>query len=246
MSDGPRIERVRHELRRRRLDVLRVERLAPVLTRVVLGGAELQGFTSLGFDDHVKLIFPARAGGEPTMRDFTPRHYDAAKGELSIDFFMHEAGPAAEWSRDVAVGDVLTVGGPKGSAVIATEGIDVHVLIGDETAVPAIARRLEELPADSSAVVFVESETATPWLDLRGPGRVKTHWIAREPGGAEPASALIAALRRFGEFAPRTFFWIAGESRTARSLRKHLREERGVDLAWIKASGYWQRRHGRA
>lgn len=241
MSEAPRIERVRHELRRRRLDVLRVERIAPLLTRVVLGGDELQGFTSLGFDDHVKLFFPARAGGEPAMRDFTPRRYDPAKGELTIDFFVHEAGPAADWSREARVGDMLTVGGPKGSAVIALEGIDAHVLIGDETAIPAIARRLEELPAGTPAVVFVESGTTTPWLDLPAATGVQVHWVAREPAGQPPASALIEALRRRGAFAPRTFFWIAGESRTARALRSYLRAERGVDLAWIKASGYWQR-----
>ena len=241
MSDAPRIERVRHELRRRRLTVLRVERIAPILTRVVLGGAELEGFTSLGFDDHVKLVFPARDGGEPTMRDFTPRRYDAAKGELVIDFFVHESGPAAEWSREVKAGDALTVAGPKGSAVIAPEGIGTHVLIGDETAVPALARRLEELPDGASVVVFVESDTASPWLELPRAEQANVHWIARESRGEAPATALMDALRRFGELPPRAFFWIAAESRTARALRKHLREERGIDLAWIKASGYWQR-----
>jgi len=241
VSDAPRIERVRHELRRRRLQVLRVERIAPTLTRVVLGGAELAGFTSLGFDDHVKLIFPAKAGGEPAMRDFTPRRYDAAKGELSIDFFVHEVGPAAEWARDVKAGDALVVGGPKGSAVIAAEGIAVHVLIGDETAVPAMARRLEELPRDARAVLFVEGASAQPWLDFGSRENVDIHWVAREARGEEAGTAVTDALRRAGPMPPRTFFWIATESRVARGLRRFLREERGVDLAWIKASGYWQR-----
>jgi len=241
VSDAPKMERVRHELRRRRLQVLRVEHIAPVLTRVVVGGAELEGFTSLGFDDHVKLIFPARAEGvEPAMRDFTPRHYDATKGELVLDFFVHDVGPAAEWARDAKVGDRLTVAGPKGSVVISAEGIDTHVLIGDETAVPAIARRLEELPATASAIVFIESESSRPWLAFTSAAKVQVHWIARSAGNGAPAGALIQALRALAP-SPRTFFWIAGESQVARTLRRHLREERGVDLAWIKASGYWQR-----
>jgi len=240
---GPRIERVRHELRRRRLSVLRVERLAPQMARVVFGGTELEGFTSLGFDDHVKLVFgPLTEGVAPSMRDFTPRRYDAARGELAIDFFLHEAGPAAEWARAAKAGDVLTVAGPKGSAVIPLDGIDHHVLIGDETAVPAIARRLEELPADAHVSVFVEGESATPWIEIaaNAPER-QVQWIAREAAGEAVGAALAEALRRHAPFAPRTFFWIAGESRVARALRRQLREEHGVSLPWIKASGYWQR-----
>jgi len=58
MNDGPRVARVRHEIKRRRLTVARVERLPPKMVRIVLGGEELRGFTSLGFDDHIKVFFP--------------------------------------------------------------------------------------------------------------------------------------------------------------------------------------------
>jgi NADPH-dependent ferric siderophore reductase len=187
----------------------------------------------------VKLIFASE--GEPAMRDFTPRRYDVERGELAIDFFVHDTGPAASWARTVAPGQRLTVAGPKGSAVIALDGIDVHVLIGDETAAPAIARRLEELPAGARAVAFVESDSAEPWLPLPSRASVQTHWVARAREPGPPARELIAALDAHGPLPPRTFYWIAGESQTARALRRHLREARGVDLAWIKASGYWQR-----
>ena len=49
--------RVRHELRRRALTIKQVERIAAHMIRVTFTG-ELDGFTSLGFDDHVKLFFP--------------------------------------------------------------------------------------------------------------------------------------------------------------------------------------------
>src|SRR3990170_2278527 len=73
-------QRVRHQPRRRQLDVLRVEKIAAHMIRVTLVG-DLDGFTSLGFDDHVKLFFPTGrngADGEPEMdsRDYTPRRYD--------------------------------------------------------------------------------------------------------------------------------------------------------------------------
>ena len=75
-------QRVRHQPRRRELNVLRVEKIAAHMIRVTLGG-DLEGFTSLGFDDHVKLFFPTGttgADGEPELdsRDYTPRRYDPA------------------------------------------------------------------------------------------------------------------------------------------------------------------------
>src|SRR5690606_35293208 len=111
-------------------------------------GDEVTGFTSLGFDDHVKVCFPTgptdAASPEDLAQmvssDFTPRHFDAAKGELWIDFFLHEAGPATSWAAGAKAGDTLIVGGPKGSAILASEGIQLQLMIGDETAIPAIAR----------------------------------------------------------------------------------------------------------
>jgi len=241
MSDAPQISRVRHELKRRKLTVTRVERQPSNMLRVVLGGEELRGFTSLGFDDHVKLFFPAANDGGtdvPAMRDFTPRRFDRTTGELWIDFFLHDAGPAATWAAQATVGQILEVGGPKGSAVIALDGIDAHVLIGDETALPAIGRRLEELPAGSHALVIIESD-ARPALSSRGKSEVV--WVPRDAHDGPPAHKIIDALRALQFPAGQCFFWVAVESHSARALRRYLRHERGIDKRWIKAAGYWQR-----
>ena len=116
-------QRVRHELRRRLLTVQRVQRLTPHLVRITLQGEALQGFTSLGFDDHVKLMFPDPATGvlvlptlgpegiqhasdapRPAMRDYTPRRFDVQAGTLEIDFALHDAGPATQWAEQAAPG----------------------------------------------------------------------------------------------------------------------------------------------
>ncbi len=107
------------------------------MIRITLTG-DLDGFTSLGFDDHVKLFFPdgtANADGTPNAlgRDFTPRRYDRAANTLEIDFAIHEAGPATRWARRRKPGQTLPLGGPRGSFVIPTS-YDWHLLIGDETA----------------------------------------------------------------------------------------------------------------
>jgi hypothetical protein len=38
------------------------------------------------------------------------------------------------------------------------------------------------------------------------------------------------------------FAWLAGESGAARSLRRHLVDERGVDKRAIEFNGYWRLR----
>jgi NADPH-dependent ferric siderophore reductase len=238
MNAAPQVTRVRHDLRRRKLVVSRVETLAPGMRRVVLRGAELAGFTSLGFDDHVKLFF-FTGGSEKEMRDFTPRRFDAAAGELWIDFFLHQAGPAAAWAARAVAGQSLEVGGPKGSAILSPDGIDEHVLIGDETALPAIARRLEEL-AGHPVRVFVEVTDAAVWRDFPLPGGQEVVWVSRGAEPADPAQSLISTLAAAEFPAARRYFWVAMETQSARAVRRCLLD-RGVDRHWIKAAGYWQR-----
>src|SRR4029077_8423099 len=86
--------RVRHDTKRRRLEVIGIDKISKHMTRVSLGGQDLDGFTSLGFDDHVKLFFPQTDAGEarpdvpmtPVGRDYTPRRYDPKTNTLVIDF----------------------------------------------------------------------------------------------------------------------------------------------------------------
>jgi NADPH-dependent ferric siderophore reductase len=213
------------------------------MLRVVLGGEELSGFTSLGFDDHVKLFFPEDADGgrQAAMRDFTPRRYDADAGELWIDFFLHEAGPAAGWAAQAACGQTLTVGGPKGSSVISLAGVESHLLMGDETALPAIGRRLEELPAQTRALVVIEVAQEARDYPLASNAPLQVIEAKRSSPADSAGSGILAALRSLNLPAAPCFAWVAGESHAARSIRRHLMAECGLDKRWIKAAGYWRR-----
>jgi NADPH-dependent ferric siderophore reductase len=245
MSNAPDIRRVRHDLKRRRLRVARVERLTPKMVRIVLAGNELQGFTSLGFDDHMKVMLPEsatgnEAPGQPAMRDYTPRRYDPVKGELLIDFVIHDAGPATTWAANAKPGDVLEIAGPRGSFVIPAD-LKCQLLVGDETALPAIGRRLEELPAGVSARVIAETDNADEQLNLQSAADLEVIWVHRNGAPAGDADLLLNALRNLELPASECFAWIAAESLVARALRKHLVEERGFDKRWVKAAGYWRR-----
>ena len=82
------------------------------------------------------------------MRDYTPRRYDLDTLELDIDFVLHGDGPASTWAEQAKPGQFLHIGGPRGSMIVP-DIFDSYLLIGDETALPAIARRLEGLAAES-------------------------------------------------------------------------------------------------
>jgi len=250
--------RVRHELRFRKLQVHAVQRVTPHLIRVTLGGDELAGFTSPGFDDHAKIFFPDEKTGalsvptagpdgpqwppgpKPTMRDYTPRRHDAAAGTLEIDFALHDAGPATQWAENAKPGDVLGVGGPRGSFIIPT-AFDWHLLVGDDTALPAISRRLAELPAGARAVVLAEVDSEADEIPLESAADVELHWVHRRGGEPGIGAPLLDALRALTLPEDDFHAWVACESSAAKSLRAHLIGERGAHPKWVKASGYWRR-----
>ncbi|BEP53833.1 siderophore-interacting protein [Variovorax sp. V118] len=250
--------RVRHELRFRQLTVKTVQRVTPHLIRITLTGDALQGFTSPGFDDHAKLFFPDAAtgqltlptagpdgpvwpeGGRPAMRDYTPRRHDAQANTLEIDFALHDAGPATQWAEQAKPGDIVGVGGPRGSFIVPTE-FDWHLLIGDDTALPAISRRLAELPAGAHVVVLAEVDSAADEIPLETQAELTLRWVHREGAAPGLSPVLVDTLKTMalpdGDF----HAWVGCESAIAKALRAHLVGERGANPKWVRASGYWRR-----
>lgn len=252
------IERVRHELRMRKLIVQRIQALSPQMIRVTLSGPDLAGFKSAAPDDHVKVFFPVPGTDKlvlpagppgtpmpdgaprPTARDYTPRRYDPVAQELDLDFVLHGHGPAASWAAQAKVGQTLGVGGPRGSQVVADD-FDWYLLIADETGLPAIGRRLDEMRPEARVTVIAEVQSPAEEQSLKSRAPLTVRWLHRgESQAGEPARLLEAALA----FEPPSgdgYVWIACESHVARAIRAHLVEERGFNKAWIKAAGYWKR-----
>lgn len=237
------ITRSRHELRRRTLTVASVEQATPNMVRVGFTSADLADFVSDGFDDHVKLFFPADGpaaeGERPIMRDFTPRRFEPAQGRLLIDFALHESGPATTWARAAKTGDTLAVGGPRGSMSIADD-FDWYLLVGDESALPAIGRRLEELRPEVPVTSFVIVDTIADAQMIDTSANWTAHWVTRKPSSND-ADTLIEALAVFDLPAGDGFVWAGAESSVARAVRRLIVETRGHPKAWCKAAGYWRR-----
>jgi NADPH-dependent ferric siderophore reductase len=233
ISSPRRAQRVRHELKLRQLQVLRVATLSPQVRSVTLGGAELADFVSASFDDHLKLILPVPEGAEPVRRDYTPRHYDAAANELTLEFAMHGDGPAAAWAAQAQPGQSATIGGPRSSFIIPMD-CDWHLLVGDETALPAIARRLQELPAGARVIAIVQVADPADRRPLATQADVQLHWVASAP---EALAALRALVLPTGE----GYAWCAGEAATVAEQRRILVDEKGHERHAIRAAAYWKR-----
>jgi NADPH-dependent ferric siderophore reductase len=247
---------VRHPVVFRRVQVREVIDLTPCMRRIVVAGPALEGFHSGAPDDHIKVFFPNPDGEYVTpapgpdgpvypegrtpspMRDYTPRLHDAAAGTLAIDFVLHGDGPAATWAAQARPGGDFAFGGPRGSFLPAGD-FDHYVLAGDETALPAIARWLEEMPAGRKATVLIEIPTDADRQALATRADATIAWLPRDGAPAGNSELLENAL---DDLAPRgdTFWWIACESRRARKMRKFLEGHRNVPKTWIRATGYWK------
>ena len=74
--------------------VLRVQRLTPRMVRIVFGGPALAAFNWNGPAAHIKLIMgapDADPDSRPLSRTYTPRHFDAQRLELTVDFVLPRA-----------------------------------------------------------------------------------------------------------------------------------------------------------
>jgi NADPH-dependent ferric siderophore reductase len=240
-------------------EVVRAWRLTPHMIRVVLGGEGLSGFPAGEFTDHyVKLLFAAGGGAYagpddheraraelpadrwPVTRTYTVRAWDAAAGELTIDFVHHgDAGLAGPWAAAARPGDRIQLTGP-GGAYAPDPAADWHLLAGDESALPAIGATLGRLPSGVPVRVVVEVASAEEEQDDLAVGAdVDLVWVHR--GDAAPGQALVEAVRAAPLPPGPGHVFVHGEAGAVRELRRYLRAERGLDPQFTSISGYWRR-----
>lgn len=246
---------VRYELKMRRIEVAVVERLTDRYVRVTFTGEDLADFQSADPDDHMKLLFPPDPETElvlpgpgftypegaprPATRDYTPRAFDPAKRELVVDFVIHGEGPASNWAAQARPGQTLGVGGPRGSWVLDAT-FDWYLLIGDETVLPSIARRLEELPAGAKVVAFIEVNGPEDELPLPTQADADVRWVHRGAAPAGTSDVLEQAIRAAAFPQGSVFVWAGGEASTLRGIRRYLKNEVGIPVANLRFSGHWK------
>jgi NADPH-dependent ferric siderophore reductase len=238
--------------------VLRTEQLTPHMIRVVMGGGTLVDFGAGAFtDQYLKLIFP-QPGVKypepmdmaavrrdmpreqwPRIRTYTVRLWEPATRELTVDFVYHgDEGLAGPWAANARRGDPVAFLGPRGAYVPSAEA-DWHLLAGDESALPAIAASVEQLPDGAAAWIFIEVAGAEEEQKLATSGSAEVVWVHR--GDRVVGEALVDAVRALDFPAGAVQAFVHGEATFVKELRHLLRVERGIAREQLSISGYWRR-----
>ncbi len=237
----------------RTLAVQRTETISPHMQRVIIGGPELEGFILEGPAASVRVLLPTAGeltiptwagneflhtdGSRAIIRTLTPRRVTAQLRELHVDVVLHEKGVASSWASSARIGSPVAVSGP-GRAYSTDHGANAFVLVGDETAIPAICQLLEHLPTVpisvhiavryDDAIVDLHRDVATTW-----------HVTSDRMPADEQLFKAITSM----DLTPGVQFWGAGEAAAMQRIRKHLFNERSFPRSHTTIRGYWKRDH---
>lgn len=230
--------------------------LTPRLVRVVLGGEGLTGLQlPVATDAYVNLALPP-AGAPygavfdpkqvrdehpretwPVRRRYTVRRWDAVAGELTIDFVVHgDDGVAGPWARDAHEGHVLVFEGPSGDFRPRPDA-GWHLMVGDESALPAIAASMEVVPAGAPLTVVLLCDGPDHEVPLETSADLDLRWLHRDGTGTE----LVSAVARLDFRSPDVCAFVHGEADEIRAIRRHLLAERGLQRPQMSCSPYWRR-----
>ncbi|GAB4083954.1 siderophore-interacting protein [Myceligenerans cantabricum] len=222
--------------------VTAVRRLTPHMVRVTLSGDALTAVDPGPFTDrYIKLVLgpPPAPEARPTVRTYTIRH--AHREGWDVDVVEHgDEGYGGPWAGRVQPGDEVTFLGPGGGYAPSADA-DWHLLVGDESALPAIAAACEALAPGARAHVFVEVEGPAEEQGLVSAGDLRVTWVHRQDGGPGLA-ATVRAAHGSGALpggVPHAF--LHGEAGCVRDLRRWARAELGVPRELLSASGYWKK-----
>ncbi|MBM7773067.1 NADPH-dependent ferric siderophore reductase [Actinokineospora baliensis] len=253
----------RESLRPYRLTVARTTAVTPHTVRITLTGADLAHYTAVGPEPRCKVLLPPAPGAEvvvpdavpfwdamraipehsrPIVRTYTVRAARPEQHELDIDFVLHgDTGPASRWAAAAREGDVIGLYGFLSSfdPPADTSG---YLLVGDETALPAICGIAASLPAGVPARVLVEVESAAEEQPVDSSADLSVTWLHRDGAEAGTGTRLADAVRA-EPVDPRTYAWVAGESSAVQAVRATLVLERDLTKQRVYFSGYWRRGH---
>lgn len=254
-SDAPKADRL-PDLRE--IHVVSARNICPHMRRVTVACDDAKHFAHGGL--HFRLLIPPK-GRAPvwpklrtdgriewakdedalTVRIYTFRSIDLERGEIDIDFVLHEGEnmPGAEWAVNAKPGDIAGALGPGGGGV---PDATVMILAGDETALPAISRIAAEVPVGTRLRIFLEVDGPSEELPLPSAGTVDLTWMHRNGAPAGTMGLVENAIKSALEEADTdTFVWAGCERSEAKRIRDFLKTERGHDRHKMSIGAYWER-----
>lgn len=221
-------------------EVLATEQLSDLMLRLTFFSPDFIGQEAISCTDtYMKLIVHNPSNPEEkALRSYTVRSHDVVAGTVEIDFALHtNGGYAAQWARTAQVGDRATfkgIGGGYNPSPLAPW----HLLIGDDSALPAIAAGVEKIAGDSRVVVVLEGPSKEALLgeayDLELPEGGELVVV----NSTEQILAQVAHAFEANEGTPHVF--LHGEACMVRDVRRDLRATHAQELKTMSVSGYWR------
>lgn len=239
-------------------EVVRTQRLTPHMQRVTLAGRDLARFTSSGDPDERLLVVFPHAGeihppaplrcdhgwdypegpDRPPMRSYTVRRWSPAEHEMDIDFVLHGGGHAATWARLAAPGHTVAVTDASGWYAPPAD-CRWQLLVGDLTALPAIGRIVENLPAGTVVHVIAEVPDPADRQRFLAGAQMTVEWLHGTGNGS--TRSLLGDAVQARELPPGPgYLWFAGEAGTSRAVRRRIRHDLGWAAARYDVMGYWR------
>lgn len=219
--------------------VTHVETITPRMRRITMIGDGLRTLPVSLPGQWMKIFFPAQPGEKPQGRAYTIRRFDPGTATMEVDFVLHgDTGPASRWAGMAQPGDILQLAGPRAGYRIDPLA-SAQLLIGDATALPAIAAILDALPEGVAAHVFAEVAGDAEEQLFSGRAGLTVDWVH---SGTEPPGTTgkleLAVQRAILPASPQV--WLAGESFMVRAVLTHLLFDRGILHTSIDSAGYWK------
>jgi NADPH-dependent ferric siderophore reductase len=183
----------------------------------------------------------------PRVRTYTIRRFRPDELAFDIEFSIHDesnparAAPGTAWALAAEPGEQVAFL-DEGGGYVPTADAGWQLLVGDESAVPAILAILEQSHDTLPATVFLEVPTdADIPHEVTAPAATKIHWLPRNGSFLQPGSLALRTVRD-AQLPDGPFYtWVAGESSLATGIRRHLVAERNVPKSAISFRGYWRR-----
>lgn len=236
------------------LEVLGKTRVTPHLVRILLGGPGIENLSpNEATDRYVKLLLPDPASGLtppydmddlranhpeilPVMRTYTVRSWDTSTGRIALDVVLHGDGAldgvAAQWADGAIPGDLVSARGA-GGGYSPDPDADFHLLIGDHSALPAIAASLEAMDEQARGLALIQLDHAEDRQNLSAPEGVEVRWLIGE------RELLLEALQGAELPEGRIQVFAHGERGIIKALRRELVTERQIPRDQISISAYW-------
>ncbi|HZY77508.1 MAG TPA: siderophore-interacting protein [Jatrophihabitantaceae bacterium] len=211
--------------------VIGARQLTPRMRRVTVQSDAMIGIAPRPAQD-VELHL-TDASGRRVKRRYTIRTARPETGELDLDVLLHGDWAGSSWGATAAPGDAISFQGPRGK--LQLRPADWHLLVGDESALPAIAAICESLPEPEVAVAVIEVQDAADELPIP---RARVHWVHRGSQAPGEPDRLVPVVEALPLPSGDGHGYLMGETRTMVALRAVL-ENRGLAHEAIFVKGYW-------